>query len=294
MSSPGKAGRWVLRVLLAVLVLSAVFSLAVVIFLHTDRGRDFGRTRLEKFVSANIPGKMRIDHISQLGPDMVVAENVRFYHPDGTLMLLAKHAEVVPDISMAFHGKLGFERAAVTGGFMLLTIDPDGRLGFEATMNKPPTPGEPHDPNGGLHYWMRSMHVQHFTTTFRMSKSQKFTLRDTLGFVGIRRIDTPGTQIILEKLSGKLEEEIVGTHLEVSQLDGWVHGEEKQVGHFDTNLRVGSNTGKLVMTIDYFNRPKTPLKISVHKTKGFEASALAWLLKAADTFTGKIEVDGDG
>jgi len=138
------------------------------------------------------------------------------------------------------------------------------------------------------------MHVQHFTTTFQMSKSQKFTLRNTEGFVGVRRIDTPGTQVILERLSGKLEEELAGTHLEFSQFDGWVHGEEVHVGRFDVNMRVGSNSGKLVMTVDYFNRSKNPITIQVHKTKGFEASALAWLLSAADTFTGKIQVDRDG
>jgi hypothetical protein len=282
-------GRWLLRVVLAMILLSALVAIGCAIFFNTDRGRRFAADHIESFVSANIPGKLRIGSIEQFHPSMVLASDVRFYHPDGRVILLCKHAEIVPDLSMALQGKIGFESAAVDGGFLLLTIDPDGRISIESTMNAAKKPGDHSDPHGGAHYWLRSMHTQHFTTTFSAS-GHTFRLLDTLGYVALRRIETPGTQVTLAQISGKLEQEIAGAHVSFTNVDGWIHGVEKHVAHFDADTRIGD--GKLAMTIDYFDRPKTPMHVQLHKNKGFEATALAWLMRAAAGFSEAIEVDG--
>ena len=284
-----KVGRWLLRVFLAIVLLSALAAVGCVIFFNTARGRRFAADHIESFVSANIPGKLRIGSIEQFHPGMVLASDVRFYHPDGRLILLCKHAEIVPDLAMALHGKIGFESAAVDGGFLLLTIDPDGRISIESTMNSPRKPGDHSDPRGGAHYWLRSMHTQHFTTTFSAS-GHTFRLHDTLGYVALRRIETPGVQVTLAQISGKLEQEIAGAHVAFTNVDGWIYGKEKHVAHFDANTRVGD--GSLLMTIDYFDRPKTPMRVQLHKSKGFEATALAWLMRVAAGFSEAIQVDG--
>ena len=284
-----KVGRWVLRVVLAIVLLSALAAVGCVIFFNTDRGRRFAADHIESFVSANIPGKLRIGSIEQFHPGMVLASDVRFYHPDGRLILLCKHAEIVPDLAMALHGKIGFESAAVDGGFLLLTIDPDGRISIESTMNSPSKPGEHSDPHGGAHYWLRSMHTQHFTTTFSAS-GHTFRLQDTLGYVALRRIETQGTQVTLAQISGRLEQEIAGAHIAFNNVDGWIHGKEKHVAHFDADTRVGD--GKLRMAIDYFDRPKTPMRVQLQKSKGLDAVAFAWLMRVAAGFTDAIQVDG--
>jgi hypothetical protein len=283
------------KILVAVLVFFAVLAVAALTFasfIRTDRGRAFAAERLAKVVTKNIPGSMTIGSLEQFDPDLVIANDVRFYHPNGSLVLQAKHAEVVPDLSMALHGKLGFERAAVKGGFILLAIDPDGRLGMEAAVDAPSKPGEPSDPNGGLHYALRSMHVENFTTIFRPSKTQTFKLLDTTGFVGIRRIETAGTTLQFEHIAGTLEQEIAGARLVLEKVDGWVHGKEKHVLHLDTHVKVGS--GKVAATVDYFDRPKKPVKVQLHKTEGVAGTATTWLLRAAELFSDKIEVQGDG
>jgi hypothetical protein len=285
-----RIGRLVLRIVLSLLLLSAVLTAALWLFVRSDRGRRFAGTQIEKAVSNNIPGSLRIGSIEQFGPDLVVATDVRFYHPNGKVVLLAKHAEVVPDISMALQGRLGFERAAVDGGFIVLSTDADGRLSMEAAMDAPSKPGEPHDPYGGLHYALRSMHVQHFSTVFPMPKAQTYKLQNTTGFVGVRRIESSGTQVTFDQIAGQVEPDVAGADIRLSSVDGWVHGKEKHVAHFDVDMGVSS--GKLVGTLDYFDRPKAPLKIKVHKTKGLEATVLTWAMHAGELFTGEVEVDG--
>jgi hypothetical protein len=284
-------GRLVLRIVLTLLLLSAVLTVALWLFVRSDRGRRFAGTQIEKAVSSNIPGSLRIGSIEQFGPDLVVATDVRFYHPNGKVVLLAKHAEVVPDLSMALQGRLGFERAAVDGGFIVLSIDPDGRLSMEAAVDAASKPGEPDDdPYGGLHYALRSMHVQHFSTVLALSKAQTYKLQNTTGFVGIRRIETKGIQVTLEQIGGAIEPDVAGVDVRISSLNGWAHGKDTHVAHFDVDLGVAG--GKLVAAVDYFDRPKTPLKIKLHKTKGLEATLMSWVLRAGDLFTGDVEVDG--
>ena len=284
-----RTGRRLLGILLALLLLSAVLAIAVAVFLRGERGRRFAGDQIEKAVSHNIPGSLRIGSIEQFGPDLVVAKDVRFYHPNGEVVLLAQHAEVVPDWTMALQGRLGFERAAVDGGFIVLSLDPDGRLSMEAAVNAPRKPGEPDDPYGGLHYWLRSMHTQHFTTVLALANSQTYKVKDTTGFVGVRRIETRGIQVTLEHISGHIQPKLAGADLAFTSVDGWAHGKERHVAHFDTQLKVGS--GDLAATLDYFDRPKTPLEIKLRKTKGLEAELLGSLLRAGALFSSAIDVE---
>jgi hypothetical protein len=96
---------------------------------------------------------------------------------------------------------------------------------------------------------------------------------------------------VLDHISGAIEEEIAGAHIGFNDVTGWVYGKELHVAHFDADTKL-SDGGKLLMTIDYFDRKKKPMKVQIHKTKGFEATAFSWLLKAAGVFTGDIDVEG--
>jgi hypothetical protein len=282
--------RYVLQTLLILVLLMAAALACFTLWLRGEHGRAFAAEKIGKFVSANIPGRLVVTSISRFDLDTVVASDVKFFHPNGTLILFCKHAEVVPDLGMALRGRLGFGRAVCDGGFLLLTSDPDGRLGIEATMNAARPPGVPDDdPYGGLNYHLRSMFVEHFTIVCHIIKLKSLNLRETRGLVTIRRIATQGVQVKLEGISGKVAEELAGEHFELERVDGWIHGKERQVAHFDANTKVGS-ASKLNLTIDYFDRPKKPVKIRVRKKEGVAATGMALLLHATDLLSGAVDV----
>ena len=285
LASVGRALFWTLIALLAT---AAALTLALSIYMRTDAGRRSAAAQIEKVVTDNIPGQLRIGSVQHVGFDRVVARDVRFYHPSGKVVLLAKHAEVVPDLAMALSGKLGFERAAVDGGFIELAIDPDGRLSLEAALDAPSEPGVPDDPNGGLHYWLRSMHTQHLTTVFALSKAMTYRVYDTTGFVGVRRIDTPGVQVTLEKISGRVEPELAGVKVKLAQVEGWARGKELHIAHFDAQLGVGS--GELRSLVDYFDRKQAPLKLKIQHSDGIEGTLMSALLRVSGLLSA-VEVD---
>lgn len=254
------------KLAVALIGIAAVVSLSLAAWLTaSDSGKHWVKGRLEKAVSAQIPGKLRIGRIVDLGPPLV-AEDVRFYHADGRVVLLAERAEVEPDLLQALRGRLGFERAAVDGGKIVLSPDPDGRIAFEAALDAPAKPGEPNDPNGGLHYALQSMHVQHFRVEAKLSELADFKLDDVEGFVGVRRIETSGTQVQLERIRGRVSPGFLGKRTELEQVDGWIHGKEKHVAQLTAAMRIGS--GELDAKLDVYDRDQAPVVVEIKRSSG--------------------------
>lgn len=258
---------------------------------YTEAGRQFLATRIERAVTGAIPGRMQIGKITSVDGSVLHAQNVRFFHADGRCLLTVDAADVDVDFSEALlHGRLAFDQVAADGGFMILSTEPapDGRLSFEAAVNAPSKPGEPHDPHGGLHYALRSMHMKRFRLIIKVSKDTAYHLRNVKGSVGVYRIDTPGAQIQLERIQGDFAEEILGQHVTVKQLDGWVHGKEPKIVDGKVALRVGDSD--LTTRLEMFDREKEKIVLRVAKKEGGLASAATWLLKVAEGITDSIKV----
>lgn len=280
---------WLRRVALfcaAVFVVVACFCLYCS---QTESGRAFCARRVSAMVTANIPGRFEIGKITHLGFRHVEAQEVRFYHPDGRLVLRVPAAEVELELADALHGRLSFERAVAHGGFMLLSVDPDDRLSFEAAVDAPTKPGEPNVPNGGMHYAMRNMRAENFEMRMHFG-SFDFRLLDINGIVSVQRIDTPGVQVLLADLRGRLQQEIVGARVSIKKLDGKITGKVKQVADITTTLHVGD--GDLMARFGYFDREKDKVTLRVLKKTGVTPTTMTWLLEAIATFSSGIRVEG--
>lgn len=280
-----RAAKWVLLVVGACAVVA--FG-AAVLLTETDSGKNWLKVRVEQAVSKAIPGSFRIGALTDLGPP-VLARDVRFYHPDGRMVLSAELAEVEFDLWQALQGRLAFERAAVDGGSIVLSLDPDGRVAFEAAVDAPRKPGEPEDPHGGLHYALQSMHVQNFKVIMKLADAANYTVHDVQGFVAVRRIETSGTRVLLEDIRGRVEPGLLDKRTELLRVDGWIHGKERQVMQLNAKLRIGD--GRLDTLVNYFDRDKTPAEITIKKAEG-AGELISALLSLAETLFGDtLEVD---
>lgn len=284
MRTPVKAvAVWIGLSILVSVVLSAWLS-------WTESGRRWVADRIESGVSDAIPGSLKIGKLLELGPPLLV-EDVRFFHPDGRVVLHAKRAEVVPNMWLAVQGKLGFDRADVEGGRIVLSPDPDGRIAFEAAVDKPAKPGEPSDPTGGLHYALQSMHVENYEVLLKLSDAADFKLVDVEGFVGVRRIETTGIRITLERISGRLDGGLLGKRTEIAKATGFVHAKVEHVVHLETAMKIGS--GSLDATIDYYDRKKVPAVVRISNAEG-EGSFVEDVLELGDDLFGEsIEVKSE-
>jgi hypothetical protein len=254
------------KVALIFIGVSAVASLSLAAWLtSTTSGKGWVKERIEQAVTDNIPGRLTIGEIVDLGPPLI-AKDVRFYHYDGRVVLLCEHAEVEPDIGEALQGRLGFKRAAVDGGRIVLSPDPDGRVALEAAVDKPVPPGQPHDPHGGLHYNLQSMHVQDFRVEAKISDLADFKVDGVEGFIGIRRVETSGTVVNLEKISGRVSPDFLGQRTEIKKLDGWVHGKLKHVAQMDALMSIGD--GELKTKLNVYDREKKPISVEISRASG--------------------------
>lgn len=276
------------KIVLAVIGISAVASIALAAWLtSSDSGKSWVKERIEKAVTASIPGELRIGRIVSLGPPLI-AEDVRFYHYDGRVVLVADHAEVEPDLLAALHGRLGFERAAVDGGRIVLSPDPDGRIAIEAALDKPTEPGVPHDPNGGLHYSLQSMHVQKFSVEMKLSDLADFEIDGVAGFVGVRRIETSGTVVTLDRISGRVSPGFLGKRTLLKQVDGWVHGKLKHVAQLTAATTIGD--GELHAKINVYDRDKNPVSVEIDRATGAGDLAATLADFAGGLFGDSLEV----
>jgi hypothetical protein len=272
-----------IKFVVAFIAVTAVASVALAGWLtSTNSGKRWVEERIEQVVTDNIPGRLTIGRIVDLGPPLI-AEDVRFYHYDGRVVLQCDHAEVEADLSETLHGRLAFKRAAVDGGYIVLSPDPDGRVAFEAAVDKPVPPGQPHDPHGGLHYNLQSMHVQNFRVQAKSSDLADFKVDDVEGFVGVRRIETSGTVVTLEKISGRVSPGFLGKRTQIQNLNGWVHGKLKHVAQMDALMRIGD--GELKTKVNVYDREKKPVSIEFERAKG-AGDLVATLAEFADGLLG--------
>lgn len=280
---------WLRRLVLVSSAFLIVLLLTGLYCGQTESGRNFTARRIERFVTANIPGRFTIGKLTRLGWGHVEAQEIQFWHPDGRCVLRVAEAEVDLDLADVLHGRLSFERAVAHGGYMLLSVDPDERLSFEAAVDAPPKPGEASVPTSGLHYAMRNMRADNLELRMHFG-SFNFNMLNVNGVVTIRRIETPGTQVVLSGIRGNLQQEIVGAHVKIKRLDGTITGKARQVADLTVSLGIGDSD--ISAQFGYFDRNKEKLKLRILKKEGVAAGTMTWLLKAISSFSSDMHVEG--
>ncbi len=249
-----------------------VVSLGVGYFVvETDAGRQwFGRT-LAYAGSDGIPGSVTIGRVEKIGlmPLTAVVRDLRFLDPKGTTVLHARDASLVIDPLALITGGLHVERAQVTGGQILIAIQPDGRTSLEAALIPP---GE----KGGMEVRFDAIHVRDYVLELKLAKDDRIRVRVDEGKVAIK---TPPVVVDLIDIRGRVEEPaIAGANVEIDNADGWVHGSVPHVLELTLQTKIGA--GKLDAKLSYFNRDKTKVVARVHAHDGMQAEIAALMLFA--------------
>jgi hypothetical protein len=283
--------RIVKPLLISVFVLVAVLACTALVLSQTASGRRFVANRIEGLVTAEIPGRLEIGEITQLGWLWLRAKDIRFFHPDGREVLHVQSAVVQPDLQDALRARLSFHRVAAEGGSILLGADPDGRLSLEAAMDSPYRPGMPRDPKRGLHYDMRNMHVENFTLRVPVSGFENLQANQVRGTVHVWRLDSVGTRVRLTDVAGSISPEIVGSKLAIRDLDALITGAEAVVAEAKARLAINRDS-LLSLRLRYAPEHKEKVQLNVLDKEGTEATTLTWLLHAAASFSKDINVDG--
>lgn len=285
-------GKRTLRaIVLSLFGLGCALTAAALLCAFTAQGRRGVADGIEALVSDNIPGRLEIGELTQLRWGWLRARDVRFFHPDGRCVLHVVHAEVEPDLGDVWRKRLTFKRVAADGGKMLFTVDPDGRLSFEAAVSAPSQPGEVSSAGEGLHYGLRNMHVDNFSLEFKVFGDERYKLTRIRGTVHVWRIDTPGTRVKLQHISGTLTPEVAGAKLKALDIDGIVRGNAQTVADLHARIQVDGDD-ELALQVLYRPHQTEKVKVRVLDKEGVEATTVSWLMHAAAGFSADVSVEG--
>lgn len=263
-----------------------VLALAL-LYLSSAAGRRSLADALERLVSSQIPGTMKIGTLERFGLFEPHLRDLRFLHPNGRTVLRLDRATVDVDLGYLLRGRLGFHHAETSGGELLLFTEPDGRTSLEATFDWP-TPGSG-NPKDGFHYQLRSMHVQHLTVVLQLAKEQFLRLRETRGFVAVTRENTAGVNVRLERLRGILDRKLLGAEVALEGADGEITGKQKQIVDLKLQLRIEQQ--KLFARLKVFDRDKTPVELVLDPEEGTGTTFAALGLKVGSWFTDAVNVE---
>lgn len=287
--------RVVLRVVAAVLLVLGLICGGTWLYARSDHGRRVIAQHIAHTVNEHIPGSMTIGRIERLSLRHAVVSDVRFMHPDGSLILRAKHATIDFDPRAALHRELVFTGARVDGGFLLVGAGASGRTGLEETFSrghtdKSKTPESPQDRGGHyLHMRLRDLRVHDMTVAIRPSPKHPLRLEHVSARIDIEHRDTPGVRVRLKHVAGSMSQpKFLGDQLDIVSADGWVHGATPHVINLDVSARFGK--GELDGRFDYFHRHEKPVEIALAPKSGAAPYAAALAATMGSWFTHTIHV----
>jgi hypothetical protein len=284
------AARWALRVTIglgALLVALVVLAAATIAYLTvTASGRRVLADRIEDALSGQIPGALAITSLDDIGADQAVLRGLRFSHPDGSPVLLVDEARIDLHLAELLGGTIGFEHARVTGGHLIIAVQPDGRTGLEAAFS---------EADGGsgrdkAKLQMRSIHVQDLTLTIQPSPDDTLVMRDVQGFVAIMQDDAfPGVRVRLDRISGKLAKpQFLGANLDILRADGWVHGAVEHV--LDLKVAGELDGDRVDAHLEYFDREEKSVQLALDPKEGVRPHLAAFGAQLGTAFNDAIEV----
>jgi hypothetical protein len=268
----------------AIVLLTLLAGLAL--YLSTDHGQRRLADALERLVSDQIPGTMKIGQLERFGLFEPVVHELEFIDSKGARVLRLQRAEVDIDVGHMLRGRLGMHRAAVSGGEIVFEPQPDGRTSLAAALDSA-TPGSG-NPEDGFHYDMRSIHVQGLAVRVRVAGADAVTLRNTRGFVSITRETTPGVQIRLERIRGDFDQKLLGADVELLQADGEVRGKNKRLVDMQLKLRISDS--KMAGRMTVHERKRLPVELELDTDGGVETSLAAMGLKLGSWFSDAVDV----
>lgn len=258
-------GLWLLGC--AVLLVAGAFAF----LLWTEPGRSFAARRLEAALSQAIPGSIAIGTLERLQPGEAVLSDLRFLHPDGSVVLRVQRAEIALAPFDLMRGHVHFERARIDGGELTIAVQPDGRTSIEAVFDDP---GASKDKSKGPQLDLRSMHVENLTLLIKPDPKQTFRLRDVQGFVAVHGGGSSGVQVSLDRIRAHLvKPEVLGQRIEILRADGWVHGGAQQILKLDFEAALEDD--RFGAALAYHNRKQEPVVLELDMNADVETQLAA-------------------
>jgi hypothetical protein len=274
------------RAIIALFVALASTALLLSVFLSlSETGRSWLTAGIEHFVDGRIPGSMKIGGLEEVGLSRQVAEDVEFFAPNGSRVLLAERVEVDWNGSDLLRLRVGFDLARVDGGEAVIDVGPTGRTTIEEAF----TAKSQRSGGDSKKLELRNIHFENMRVLVRLSGETRFIVDDVQGFLSVWRRDTPGVRVALSRVQGTfLKPTILDETIELERLDGEVWAQEDHLLSMEMKTRIGE--GGIEAFLDYYDREEEPVVLRLDPETGSGSRLMTFVLNFRSELSDKLEV----
>lgn len=204
--------RWLRRALAVIGALVALLVLAAgagLLWLRSASGRRALARRIERAVSAEIRGSLRIGSIEAVRWDGVRATGVRFVSPAGEPVIVVDAVDLDLRWRSALRGQFHSTHARASGGRVVLRDDAHGPLSIDVTFRGRPAPGgAPSAGDAGSHLAFDRIDVRGVTLVGALAAMPAFEVRHIRCQLALREVPPHG------ELALRIDDLHAAAHLE--------------------------------------------------------------------------------
>ncbi|MDQ3030998.1 MAG: hypothetical protein M3Y87_01155 [Myxococcota bacterium] len=238
---------------IGIVLLALVATLAAArLHLELPVGRRAIGDAIERLVSSEIRGTLRIGHVDEVGLDRMLARDVEIRTPaedgqEAEVVLRLDSVELDPDLGRLFaERRIATASGRVDGGLLRMTEGDDG-LTIERALD-PPSPGVG-PPSFFIDF--AGLHFEGLQTRWALQGAPSFRIDDVSGFTSIRTDEQGNVAMRFDRLAGELR--TTGLPIEVSagvrRASGRVHSGWERMGLFDIELDVAGSPLELELEL---------------------------------------------
>jgi hypothetical protein len=191
----------VLAVIVFLVVLGVLVAGSIELWLRTPWGRDFLESRLERVLSHEIRGLMRIGGIDRYSFGTAEAHDVEFLDPRGEPVIQIPRAELGIDLGSLFSRTVRLEGARARHA--VITIAP-GHGGKSTSIEETFASGRPKRGGGGgprIDIDTGAIHVEESSLVIAMGHP-RFHIENLEGFVRVSRTGDRHARVRLDRIDG--------------------------------------------------------------------------------------------
>ncbi|MBC7173919.1 MAG: hypothetical protein H5U40_15870 [Polyangiaceae bacterium] len=274
-----RAARWLLKLLAFVAVLGVVATGAFELWLRTDPGRDFLAGRLEKLLSNEVLGSLRIGRIDRYSLGTVVARDVDFLDPRGKAVIEIPEVELGIDLGALLSRTIRLEDARARDA--VVTIAP-GRHGKSTSIEETFAKQGPKEGEGPPKFDIDTGTIHFDRTHLVLAMGDPRMRLDGLeGFVRVSRRGDRKVEVTLDRVEGAWSlpdtRMLDGAHR--FHASGQVDGNSDPL--LDLKLRACFRRGAVPMRLRYGSRTGAKLAYDAE-----EARLVGLAIRAVDLVAG--------
>ncbi|MDB4990076.1 MAG: hypothetical protein JWN04_5254 [Myxococcaceae bacterium] len=288
---------WVTAVLLALFIFGAAAASAVAILLRTDWGHARVCSLLNRAVTQQIKGELRVGRIEALSLTQLTARDIKIIAPSGVPAIEAGHAVIDFSLKQLWAGEYGWSHADISHCLVRVSEDERHKINMEETFAKRKKAGDEgakksaKKPSDGeeTQLDLQSMATAGCTLLIDGQSLPKLRLAGLTGIMRVRVLKNGDTALRFDRYKGVIDKGLPIGELQFHEVRGEVTTAGKRLLRFDGHGK--SHHTPVDFELDIRTEPKKLVKVDAVFPEATPGSLSTLWVSAWSKLSPGLEID---